>query len=85
VGAISNRWSSTDFKQAVINLPETNESNLKNGFRVASEDSGGATCTVNILILLVLFLLSKLNFLYNDMLQTLFRPLILKTIQYFFR
>ena len=35
--------------QSLLNVPETKVSVLPNGLRVASEDSGGSTCTVSAL------------------------------------
>jgi processing peptidase subunit beta len=44
---LNKRWQSVDFKQALLNNPETKVSTLNNKFRVASEDSGLPTCTVS--------------------------------------
>ena len=33
--------------QSLLNVPETKVTTLPNGLRVASEDSGGSTCTVS--------------------------------------
>ena len=38
------------FEESLYNVPETVVSTLPNGFRVASEDSGGETCTVGVYI-----------------------------------
>ena len=35
------------FLQSLLNVPETKVTVLSNGLRVASEDSGGSTCTVS--------------------------------------
>ena len=34
--------------QSLLNVPETKVTTLPNGLRVASEDSGGSTCTVRL-------------------------------------
>ncbi|XP_060555376.1 mitochondrial-processing peptidase subunit beta-like [Ruditapes philippinarum] len=47
---LNKRWQSVDFKQALLNNPETKVSTLNNKFRVASEDSGLPTCTVGLWI-----------------------------------
>jgi len=48
----SRRCASTlsAFEESLYNVPETVVSTLPNGFRVASEDSGGETCTVGVYI-----------------------------------
>lgn len=38
------------YQQSLLNVPETKVSVLSNGLRVASEDSGGSTCTVGLWI-----------------------------------
>jgi processing peptidase subunit beta len=38
------------YEECVLNVPETKTSKLKNGFRVATEDSGLPTCTVGVWI-----------------------------------
>lgn len=40
----------TAYEESLYNVPETEVSTLPNGFRVASEDSGGSTCTVGVWI-----------------------------------
>lgn len=46
-----NRLRSTQAAaQVVLNVPETRVTCLENGLRVASEDSGLATCTVSALV-----------------------------------
>ena len=46
-----NRLRSTQAAtQVVLNVPETRVTCLKNGLRVASEDSGHSTCTVGLWI-----------------------------------
>jgi len=34
-------------QQTILNIPETKVTTLENGLRVATEDSGTPTCTVN--------------------------------------
>ncbi|XP_049950910.1 mitochondrial-processing peptidase subunit beta [Schistocerca serialis cubense] len=51
---VSKRWRSTlaapSFEQVIINGPPTRCTTLDNGFRVATEDSGGLTATVGLWI-----------------------------------
>lgn len=47
------RWKSTnsaDYERAIVNVPPTRVTNLDNGLRVATEDSGAATATVGLWI-----------------------------------
>ena len=47
--AACQRWRSTQvsYDQAILNVPETVTSQLGNGLRIASEDSGIPTATVS--------------------------------------
>ncbi|OQV20413.1 Mitochondrial-processing peptidase subunit beta [Hypsibius exemplaris] len=50
---ICKRWKTSQalsYKQSILNVPETRVTTLKNGMRVATEDSGLPTCTVGLWI-----------------------------------
>lgn len=47
LGNSSHTVSVNIFSQSLLNVPETKVTVLNNGLRVASEDSGGSTCTVS--------------------------------------
>lgn len=44
------RHGSTKVREILLNIPETRVTELKNGMRVATEDSGQSTCTVGVWI-----------------------------------
>ena len=39
--------------QSLLNVPETKVTTLPNGMKVATEDSGGSTCTVSLVFITV--------------------------------
>lgn len=44
------RTASTKVNEILLNLPETRVTEIKNGLRIATEDSGLPTCTVGVWI-----------------------------------
>ncbi|XP_069499444.1 cytochrome b-c1 complex subunit 1, mitochondrial [Ambystoma mexicanum] len=48
--SLQKNQSTASYAQALHNIPETQVTTLENGLRVASEDSGHATCTVGVWI-----------------------------------
>lgn len=52
-------------QQTILNIPETKVTTLENGLRVATEDSGTPTCTVNKSFVELVILYWKVYFKYK--------------------
>jgi processing peptidase beta subunit, putative len=49
-GIINRRLSQYSYKEILVNVPETRVSELNNGVKIATEDTGLKTCTVGVWI-----------------------------------